>query len=88
VVEVTTIREVCEFEDLDYLMKMRGLRNWLMLNGLSFSGPVKILFIADCFTTEHRGWGHSYFKHAEAYSKLSSISDTSSHSKPSRPRPP
>jgi hypothetical protein len=42
VVEVTTIREGREFEDLDY-PKTRGLRNWLMLKGLSFSGPAKIL---------------------------------------------
>jgi hypothetical protein len=28
---------------LTILMKMRGLRNWLMLKGLSFSNPIKIL---------------------------------------------
>jgi hypothetical protein len=35
---------------------------------------------------EHRGQGHYYFKDVEAYSKLSYISDSSSHSRPSRPR--
>jgi hypothetical protein len=28
---------------LTTLMKMRGLRNWLMLKGLSFSGPIDII---------------------------------------------
>jgi hypothetical protein len=70
-------------------MKVRGLRNWLMLKGLSFFGPAKILLskLVRRFVMEHRARGHSYFKHAEAYSKLLSI-NKSSHSKPSRPRAP
>jgi hypothetical protein len=43
VVEVTTIREGHELRTLTTLMKMRGLKNWLMLKELSFSGPAKIL---------------------------------------------
>jgi hypothetical protein len=43
VVEVTTIREGHDFEDFTTLMKMRGVRNWLMQKGLSFSGPTKTL---------------------------------------------
>jgi hypothetical protein len=30
---------------LTTLMKIRGLRNWLMLKGLSFSGPAKIFIV-------------------------------------------
>jgi hypothetical protein len=43
VVEVTMIREGCEFKDLDYPDEDEGIENWLMLKGLSFSGPAKIL---------------------------------------------
>jgi hypothetical protein len=43
VVEVTTIREGRESEKLDYLNEDGGIKNWLMLTGLSFSGPTKIL---------------------------------------------
>jgi hypothetical protein len=43
VVEVTTIREGRESENLDYLNEDGGIKNWLMLTGLSFSGPTKIL---------------------------------------------
>jgi hypothetical protein len=43
VVEVTMIREGHEFEDLEYPNEDEGVRNLLMLKGLSFSGPIKIL---------------------------------------------
>jgi hypothetical protein len=44
VVKVTMIREGREFEDLDYPNEDEGkLRNKLMLNGFSLSGPAKIL---------------------------------------------
>jgi hypothetical protein len=42
-VKVTTIIEGREFEDLDCHDEDEGLRNWLMLKELSFSGPAKIL---------------------------------------------
>jgi hypothetical protein len=42
-VEVIAIREGCEFEDLDHPDEDEGIENWLMLKGLSFSGPAKIL---------------------------------------------
>jgi hypothetical protein len=43
VVEVTTIREGHEFEDLDYPDEDEGIEKLVMLKGLSFSGPAKIL---------------------------------------------
>jgi hypothetical protein len=89
VVKVITIREGHEIEDIDYLMKMRGLKNRLMLKGLLFSGPAKIsLSKSICRRLFHHGaqrLRHSYFKHAKACSNLSSINDSSSRSK--RPRP-
>jgi hypothetical protein len=45
VVEVTTIREGRESENLDYLDEDGGIKNWLMLKGHSFSGPTKILLL-------------------------------------------
>jgi hypothetical protein len=66
-------------------MKMRGLRNWLMLKGLSFSSPAKILLSKlvrrGLFCHGAQMLGHSYFKHVEACSKRTSISDNTSCSK-------
>jgi hypothetical protein len=55
VVDVTMIKEGYEFEETT-LMKMRGLRNWLMLKGLSFSRPTKILLSKTiCHRLFHHG---------------------------------
>jgi hypothetical protein len=43
VVKMSTIREGREFEDLDYPDEDEGIEKLLMLKGLSFSGPAKIL---------------------------------------------
>jgi hypothetical protein len=86
VIEVTTIREVLEFEDRDYPDEDEGIEKLVDVKGTFILWChkdiiVKTLFVADCFTTEHRGWRHSYFKHAETCSKRTSICD-SSRSKP------
>jgi hypothetical protein len=92
VVEVTTIREGCEFEDLDYPNEEKGIEKPVNAKGTFILSPpqryyCQNLFIIDCFAMDHKGWGHSYFKHIDDYSKLSYISD-SSCSRPSRPRAP
>jgi hypothetical protein len=88
VVEVTMIREGHEFKDLDYPDEDEGLKNRLMLKGLLFSGPAKILLSKPTRRLLHhktQRLGHYYFKHVKACSNLSSISDSSSRSKRSRP---
>jgi hypothetical protein len=87
VVEVTTIREGHEFEDHDYPDECEGIEKLIDGKGGFHSlGPQRYYcqntFVVDRVTTEHRGWGHSYIKHTEACSKLSSINDSTSHSKP------
>jgi hypothetical protein len=90
VVNVTTIREGREFKDLYYPNDDEGIENLVDAKGTFIFLPRKDIIVKTCscpivlpWSTE--GGGHSYFKHAEACSYLSSIND-SSHSKRSRPR--
>jgi hypothetical protein len=74
VVEVTTIREGHDFEDLDYPDEDEGIEKLVDAKWTFILCPRKVIiiknpFIANCFTTEHRGWGHSCFKHVKACSK-------------------
>jgi hypothetical protein len=60
VIEVTTIREVLEFEDRDYPDEDEGIEKLVDVTGTFILWChkdiiVKTLFVADCFTTEHRG---------------------------------
>jgi hypothetical protein len=88
VVKVTAIRESQEFENLDYPNEDEGIEklvhakrpfHYLALQRYYCQN----LFIVDCFAMEHKGWGHSYFKHAEACFSCSRPSE-----RISRPRAP
>jgi hypothetical protein len=59
VVEVTTIREGHEFEDLDYPNEDEGIEKLVYAKGTFILWPHRYYcqhpFVADCFATEHRG---------------------------------
>jgi hypothetical protein len=91
VVEVTTIREVCEFEDLDYPDEDEEIEKLVDAKGTFILWPCKDIIVKTHSSPFVSPWntkarGHSYIKHAEACSNLPSISDSSSRSKLSRPR--
>jgi hypothetical protein len=89
VVEVTPIREGHEFEDLDYPNEDERIEKLVDAKGAFILWTRKDIIVKTHSSSivsprSTEDGGHSYFKHAEACSNLSSISDSSFRSKRSR----
>jgi hypothetical protein len=81
-VEVTMIREGREFEDLDYPNEEEGIEKLVDAKATFLLWLCKGIIVKTHSSPivspqSTKGWGHSYFKLADACSRISYISDSS-----------